>query len=136
MLVMRSPWGAAPCAVRAHSAVRKVGYFRPCFPDGQGTNVTTVFPDTGLLRFSLSPKDYELKQTMFHTENSRLLSESAVFALCTYAHLVVDGFQGGHGKASLLLGAVPAPWRNALWVQGLHQPIASFCQVTASAHAN
>ena len=41
---------------------------------------------------------------MFHTENARLLSKSAVFALWTYASLVV----GGHGKANLLLDAVPA----------------------------
>ena len=33
---------------RCARAVRKVGYFRPIFPDGQG--------DTGLLRFLFSPK--------------------------------------------------------------------------------
>ena len=45
---------------------------------------------------------------MFHTENVRLLSESAVFALWTYASLVVGGFQGGSGKAKLLVGAACA----------------------------
>ena len=47
---------------------------------------------------------------MFHTENARLLStKSAVFAMWTYVSLVMGGFQGGYGKANLLLGAVPAP---------------------------
>ena len=37
-------------------AVRKVGYFGPIFPDGQGDTVKIVLPGTGLLRFLLSPK--------------------------------------------------------------------------------
>ena len=45
---------------------------------------------------------------MFHPENGRLLSKSAVFALRTYASLVVGGLQGGHGKPNLRMGAVPA----------------------------
>ena len=44
--------------------------------------------------------DNELKQTMFQTENPRVLSEPAVFALCTYASRLVGGFQGGHRKAN------------------------------------
>ena len=44
------------------------------------TAVTTVFPNTGLLRFLLSPRtQIVLKETMFHTENARTLSASAVF---------------------------------------------------------
>ena len=72
------------------------------------TAVTTVFPDTGLPRFPSENSDNELKQTMFHTGNARLLSESAGFALWTDASPVVGGVQGGHGEANLLLGAVPA----------------------------
>ena len=74
------------------------------------TAVTTVFPYTGLPQISTQSKnsDNESKQTMFHTENVRLLSESAVFAPWTYASPVVRGFQGGHRKANLLLGAVHA----------------------------
>ena len=49
---------------------------------------------------------------MFHTKNARMLSESAVFALWTYAPPVVGGFQGGHEKANLLLGAVRALCRK------------------------
>ena len=75
----------------APRAVRQVGYFEPVFPDGQGDCVTTVSPYTGLLRFLVYTQsknsDDELKQTMFHMENARLLSESAVFAMCTYPHL-------------------------------------------------
>ena len=51
------------------------------------TPVTTVFPHTVLLRFLLSPNTQissnKFKQTMFHTENARLLPESAAFALWT-----------------------------------------------------
>ena len=50
--------------------------------------------------------DNELKQSMFHAENARLLSESTVVALWTYARPVVGGFQAGQGKANLVLGAV------------------------------
>ena len=45
---------------------------------------------------------------MFHTENARLLSESAVFALWMYASPVVCGFQDRHRKANLVLGVMPA----------------------------
>ena len=57
--------------------------------------------------------DNEFNQTFFPTENVRLLSESAGFALWTYAPPVVGDFQGGHGKANLLWGAVRALCRNA-----------------------
>ena len=49
---------------------------------------------------------------MFHAENARFLSELAVFVLWTYAALVVGGFQGGHRKANVLLGALPDLCRN------------------------
>ena len=42
--------GGAPCAVL------NVGRSRPVFPDGHGDCGTTVFPDTRLFRFLLSPK--------------------------------------------------------------------------------
>ena len=38
---------------------------------------------------------------------------TAVFALWMYASPVVGGFQGGNGKANLLLGAVRVLCRNA-----------------------
>ena len=41
---------------------------------------------------------------MVHTENARLLSESAVFALSAYSPVV--GFQGGYRKVHFLSGAV------------------------------
>ena len=47
-------------------------------------------------------------KAMFHTENAGLLSKSAVFALRTYASLVVGGLQGGHGNPNLPMGAAHA----------------------------
>ena len=60
--------------MRCARAVRKVGYFGPIFPDGQVD--LGVFPDTGLPQISGQSEnsDHELKQTMFHTENARMLS--------------------------------------------------------------
>ena len=43
-------------AVRCARTLRKVGYFVPIVPDGQGDTVTAVFPFTGLLRSLLSPE--------------------------------------------------------------------------------
>ena len=51
--------------------------------------------------------DNELNQPILHTENTRLLPESAVAALWADASPAVGGLQGGHRKAILLLGAVP-----------------------------
>ena len=72
------------------------------------TPVRAVFPYTGLLRFFTQShnSDNKLKQTIFHTENARFLSKSAVFARWTYTFPVVGGLQGCYGKANLLLGAV------------------------------
>ena len=86
----------------------KKAIFDPSSPMAKVTVVITVFQYTGLLRFLLSPKNQtsELNQPMLHIENTRLQSESAIFALWMYAFLVVGGFQGGHKKANLLLGAV------------------------------
>ena len=42
--------------------VRKIGYFGPVFPNGQGNAVSIVFPYAGLLRFLLSPKAQILSQ--------------------------------------------------------------------------
>ena len=50
--------------------------------------------------------DNELQQTMFHTENARLLCKSAVCALQPYASLLVGGLQGCHRKANVLMGTV------------------------------
>ena len=52
---------------------------------------------------------------MFHTENARLLPESAVFALWKYVSPVVGG-QVGHGKANLISGGVRMLCRNASYV--------------------
>jgi len=81
------------------------------------TAVTTVFPYTGLPRFLLTPKnaDDESKQTTFHTENARMLS-----VFCPNLLFLPGGrmlprrwsdFQGGHGKANSLTGAVQTPPR-------------------------
>ena len=51
---------------------------------------------------------------MFHTENAKMLFESALFFPVDVAPPVVGGFQGVHGNANILLGAVPALHRNAL----------------------
>ena len=98
--------GGAPNTVPA--LCEKVGNFRPVFPYGQGDCSTfcVPIPRTAQILTMSKNSDNELKQTMFHTENARLLSESAVSALWTYASPVAGGFQGGHGTVILLLGAV------------------------------
>ena len=50
--------------------------------------------------------DNELHQNIFPTNNARLLSKSAVFAMWTHVSPVVGGFQGDHGKPVLLFHAV------------------------------
>ena len=90
-------------------AVRKVGYFRPVVPNGQGDCINYCVPmhKTAQILTQSHNSDHELNQPLFHTETARLLSASAVFALWTFVSPVVGGFQGGHGKADLLLGALP-----------------------------
>ena len=51
--------------MRGAGAVRKLGYFGPAFPNGQGTAITTVFPYAGLLRFLLRPKTQIMSQNYF-----------------------------------------------------------------------
>ena len=74
-----TPWGGAPCAVR------EVGYFGPVSPDGRGGCVPIRRTAQILAQSKHSDK------AVFHTENAGLLSTSAVFALRTYASLVVGG---------------------------------------------
>ena len=99
--------GGAPCAVR------KVRNFGPIFPDGQRDRghhcgpIHRTAPDS----YSVQKHGNEMKQTMFHTENARMLSIFylsllLVLPVWTCASPVVGGLQGGHGKANLLLGAV------------------------------
>ena len=75
------------CAVGCARAVRKVGYFRPVFPDGQGDSGDYRVPIHRITEILTQSKDSdnELKQSILHTANGRLLSEPAVFALWTYA---------------------------------------------------
>ena len=75
---------------------------------------------------------------MFRTENARLLSvfrqNLLVFALWTYASLVVGGFRGVHRKNNVVLGAVPMlcaccadtpprPWVEMLWGWGVQASV-------------
>ena len=53
-----------------------------------------MFPSAGLLSFLISPKtQIKLNRPLFHTENVRVLSKSAVFAPWTYAPPVVGGIK-------------------------------------------
>ena len=63
--------------------MQKVGYFGPVSPDGQGDHSNYCVPMRRTAQILTQPKnsDNDLKQTMFHTENARLLCKSAVFAL-------------------------------------------------------
>ena len=82
----------------------------------KGTAITTVFPYAGLLTFLLRTAHILTRSKhsdkAFRTE-TRLLSKSAVFALWTYASLVVGGLQGGHGRPNFLMGAVRVLCRHA-----------------------
>ena len=74
------------------------------------TTLLTVSPYRGLPRFLLSPKNQMMICfALCFTLNAVIfLSKPAVFAMWTYAFLVVGGFQGDHGKANLLMGFLPA----------------------------
>ena len=82
-----------------------------CPPDGQGNRGNYCVPRNRTAQILTQPKNSD--DSMFHTENAKLLSKSAVFALRTYASPVVGGLQGGHGKPDLLMGAVRALCRTA-----------------------
>lgn len=72
--------------MRCARGVQKVGYLGPMFPDDPGdcsNNCVPIHRTVQILTQSQN-SDNAVKQTMFHTENVRLLSESAVFALWTY----------------------------------------------------
>ena len=81
------------CACCAKSSL----FLDPFFPDGDGDCgshcCVTKHRTTQILTQSKT-SDNELKQTMFHTKNARLPS--------------LGGFQGGHRKANLRLGAMRA----------------------------
>ena len=79
--------------VRCARAVRKIGYFGPVSPDGQGgcNNSCVAVHRTA----QIVTQFRHLDRGMFHTENAALLSKSA---LQTYASLVVGGLQGINGR--------------------------------------
>ena len=109
------PFGDAP------SAVCKVGYSRPVFPDSQGDHGNYCVPrhKTAQILTQSKNSDNDLNQPMFHTENARLLSESAFFPLWTCASPAVGHFQGGHRKANLLSALAMVRTHRArceLWV--------------------
>ena len=117
----------------------KEGVFGPSAHDGQADCGQYCVPmnRTPWILTQSKNSDNELKQTMFHTENTRLLSESAVFALRPYGSLVVGGLQGCHRKASLLMGAVPHTgygwWDEDLCLFGVtgsakEPPISAHCE--------
>ena len=85
----------------------QIACLSPIFTDGQGDRSSYYVPihRTNQILTQSKNSDNELKQTIFPKKNARLLSESAP--------RLVGGFQGGHGKANSLLGAVPALCRNA-----------------------
>ena len=73
--------------VRCARAVRKVGYFGPVSPNGQGDrgNCCVRRHMTTQISYSVQTlSDIQVKQITFRTENARLLSESAGFALWTW----------------------------------------------------
>ena len=64
-------------------------------------------------KIRLSPTYYGLKHAEHAAAQQIFLGDCWCLALWTYASPPMGGFQGGHGKANLLLGAVPAQCRNA-----------------------
>ena len=91
-------WGLARVWPRV--AVRGSFYaqsrlFRPVFPDGQDNRDNHCSPRhrTAQIPTQFKNSENESKRTMFHAENARLLSESAVSALWTDASLVLVVFR-------------------------------------------
>ena len=81
--VMSHRGGGGGGAVRCARAVRKVGHVGPLSPPmAKVTSVTAVVPvhRTAQILTTSKNSDNELTQSTFHTENARMLSESAVFA--------------------------------------------------------
>ena len=79
--------------------------FGPLLPVCKVTGVTTVFPDTGLPQIPTQSKnsDGELKQTMIHTENARMLSVfylNLLFSPCR--RMLTRWWVVFKGKANLL----------------------------------
>ena len=71
------------CRPRGQICTKSTNHSRPIFPDGQGDRGNYCVPmrRTAPILTQSKNSDNELKQTMFHTENASLLSESAVFVL-------------------------------------------------------
>ena len=71
------------------------------------TAVITVFPDIGLLRLLLSPKTQIMSQNkLCFTLKMPDCCLNLLFLPLDVDSLVVGGFQGGHRKPNLPLGAV------------------------------
>ena len=94
-MAVRMLWCADPtgryCTKGAHRALclrcakSRLFFFGPVFPDGQGDRGHYCVPRHRTTRILTQSKnsDDELKQTMFPTNNARVLSKSAVLALWT-----------------------------------------------------
>ena len=84
--------GGVPCAVP--TLCEKQGVFGPVSPDCQADRGKYCAPIHWTARILSRSKnsDNELKEAVFHTENARLLSKSAGFALWLYKEL-------GHGNS-------------------------------------
>ena len=93
----------APCPVPALCvhATQKVGFFGPLPPAGQDNRNGYCVPIHRTAQILTPSKNSD--RAMFHTENAGLLSKSAVFALQTYASLVVGGLRfAGWSRETLL----------------------------------
>ena len=104
-------WGA-PCTVPALCKSRLFWTHFPQWPSDRSDPCDTMHGTTQILTQSRNSGN-ELKQTIFPTNNARLLSRSAVVALWTWLPRWGGGggVQGGH--AMVLLGVVRALCRTA-----------------------
>ena len=94
--------GDTPCTVR------NIGSFGPVFYYDPVTAETTIFSDRGLPHIVTESKNPHtgFKQNMFCTKKAKT---SSIFKICcafwTYIFQVLSGFEVGHRKLTLLLGA-------------------------------
>ena len=108
---------------RCARAVRKVGYFGPVFPDGQGDcgNHCVPMHRTAQILTQSKNSHNELTQTIFRTKNARLLSVvylHLLFLPCgrmlplLWVVFMVDTGQLSHSWALCLRCAEPPPMYN------------------------